>query len=175
MNINTKMLTRVGLMTAIICISAPISIPLPISPVPITLGTFALYLSLYILEYKQAILSTIIYLFLGAIGLPVFSGYSGGFNRFFGAGGGYLVGYIFLVIIGGYFVNKYSNNAIFQICGCFIGTIITYLIGTFWLAKVVGASFIDTIPTGVLVYLPLDSLKIVFAHCIGTKIKKRLN
>lgn len=172
---NTGNLTRTSLMTALICILAPISIPLPISPVPITLGTFALYLSLYVLEYKQAICSTVLYLLLGAVGLPVFSGYTAGFSRFFGAGGGYLVGYIFLVIIGGYFVNKYKQSPIIQIIGCFLGTIITYLIGTFWLAKVIEAEFIATIPAGVLVYLPLDTVKMILACIVGREVRKRIN
>lgn len=170
----TKKLTKIGVMTAIICISAPISIAVPFSPVPITLGTFALYLSLYILSHKESITATFVYLFLGAVGLPVFSGYSGGFNRFFSAGGGYLVGYIFLTLIGGYFVNKYTNPII-QILGCFLGTIVTYLIGTFWLAKILEMDFFATIPAGVLVYLPLDIVKMILACYIGRIVKTRIS
>lgn len=166
----TQILTRISIMSAIICIFAPISIPIPISPVPITLGTFALYISIYVLNTKEALTSTLLYLLLGAVGLPVFSGYTGGFNSFFSVGGGYLIGYIFLVFIGSIFVNKYTNPVI-QILGMFIGTIVTYLIGTFWLSHILEISFIETIPAGVLVYLPLDTIKMILACFIGRKIK----
>lgn len=171
---NTTKLTRISLMTSIICILAPISIPLPISPVPITLGTFALYLSLYILNTKEAVFSTLMYLFLGSVGLPVFSGYGSGFSRFFGAGGGYLLGYIFLVAIGGYFVNKYESKPVLQILGSFIATVVTYIIGAFWLAKFTNVSFIATIPTGILIYLPLDIVKMILACYVGRNVKARI-
>ena len=171
----TKDLTKIALMAAIICILAPISIPIPVSPVALTLCTFALYFSVYVLSPKQAIAATALYLLLGAIGIPVFSGYTAGIAKFAGPGGGYLVGYIFLVAISGFFVQKYPNSPAMQIAGAFLATIVTYSIGTFWLAKVTNASFIATLPMGALVFLPLDILKIILSCFVGRKVQRYLN
>ena len=68
-------LTVIALVTAITCILAPLSIPIVISPVPVTLTNLVLYLSLYILKTRKALISYLIYLMLGLVGLPVFSGF----------------------------------------------------------------------------------------------------
>lgn len=78
----TRTLTMTALMTAVICIFAPISIPIPVSPVALTLGTFAMYLTAYVLPPRQALAAIGLYLLLGAAGLPVFSGYTAGLSRF---------------------------------------------------------------------------------------------
>lgn len=171
----TKELTKIALMTAIICVLAPISIPIPVSPVALTLCTFALYLSVYILTPKQAIAATGLYLLLGSIGVPVFSGYTAGFAKFAGPGGGYLIGYVFLVGISAYFVRKYTNFPIIQMLGTLLATFITYSIGTFWMAKITNAGFFTTLPVGAFIFLPLDAIKIVLACVVGRKIQRYLN
>ena len=75
---STKRMVWIALFTAITCILAPLSIPIPISPVPITLTNLVLFISLYLLSWKEALTSYILYLLLGVCGLPVFSGFSGG-------------------------------------------------------------------------------------------------
>ena len=74
----TTELTRIALMAAVLCVLAPISIPIPVSSVALSLATFAIYLMAYILKPKQALASVSLYLLLGAAGLPVFAGYLGG-------------------------------------------------------------------------------------------------
>ena len=80
----TKKITMIGLMTAVTCILGPLSLPLPFSPVPITLTNFAVFLSIYILGMKYGTISLLIYLALGTIGLPVFSSFSGGLGKLAG-------------------------------------------------------------------------------------------
>ena len=77
----TKMLTVTGLMTAVICIVGPVSIPIPVSPVPVTLTNFAVCIAVYVLGLKAGTVSCLIYLCLGAAGLPVFSAFSGGIGN----------------------------------------------------------------------------------------------
>ena len=72
---NTYAMAVTALMTAVTCILAPLSIP--IGPVPISLTNFAIYLSLYLLDWKKGTISYILYLLLGLVGLPVFSGFTG--------------------------------------------------------------------------------------------------
>ena len=67
---STKRLTLIGLMTAILCILAPLSIPLPLSPVPLSLTNFVLFLSLYILGTTNSFICYLVYLLLGLAGVP---------------------------------------------------------------------------------------------------------
>ncbi|WP_352400552.1 biotin transporter BioY [Anaerotignum sp.] len=170
----TKDLTKIALMTAIICILAPISIPIPASPVALTLCTFALYLSTYVLSPKQAVAATALYILIGAIGIPVFSGYTAGLAKFAGPGGGYIVGYLFLVAISATFVRKYPNSPFLQMSGALIGTIVTYIIGTYWMATVTNASFLNTLPAGALIFIPLDIVKIFISCVVGRKVQHYL-
>ena len=73
---STYAMVVTALMAAVTCILAPLSVP--IGPVPISLTNFAIYLSLYLLDWKKGTLSYLIYLLLGLVGLPVFSGFTGG-------------------------------------------------------------------------------------------------
>ena len=169
----TSNLTRTALMAAVLCILAPISIPVPVSSVSLTLATFALYLMAYILKPKQALAAVGLYLLLGAIGLPVFSGYMAGISRFAAPGGGYLIGYFFLTGISSWFVQKYSAVSM-QVLGMFLGTLMMYFLGTFWLAYTTGISFPSALPAGMLIFLPLDILKIMFASYIGRKLQNHI-
>ena len=68
----TYAITVTALMTAVTCILAPLSIP--IGPVPISLTNLAIYISLYLLGWKRGTISYLIYLLIGLVGIPVFSG-----------------------------------------------------------------------------------------------------
>lgn len=78
MNTKTKELTLIGLMAALTCIAGPLSLPLPFSPVPISLTNLAIYFSVYILGMKRGTISYLVYLLLGLVGLPVFSAFTSG-------------------------------------------------------------------------------------------------
>ena len=111
-SLSVKSLTLIGLMTAVTCILGPLSIPLPFSPVPISFTNLAIYLSVFVLGMKKGTVSYIVYLLLGMVGLPVFSGFTGGLGKLAGPTGGYLAGFIFLAIIAGFCVDKgYGNLA----------------------------------------------------------------
>ncbi|MBR2383424.1 MAG: biotin transporter BioY, partial [Anaerotignum sp.] len=150
----TTTMTRIALMAAVLCILAPISIPVPVSSVALTLATFVLYLMAYILKPRQVLTVVGIYLLLGAAGLPVFSGYMAGIIRFAAPGGGYLIGYLFLAGISSWFVQKYPHLTL-QISGMFLGTLVMYTLGTLWMANTTGISFLSALPAGMLVFLPL--------------------
>ena len=68
----TYTLVAIALMTAVICVLAPLS--LPIGPVPISMATLVLFLSIYVLGWKKATISVCLYILLGLVGVPVFSG-----------------------------------------------------------------------------------------------------
>ena len=148
--ITIKKMAIVSLMTAILCILSPISVPVFISPVPISLGVLAIYLTAYVLEPVEALISVVIFLLLGVFGLPVFSGYSGGIGKILGPTGGYIIGMI-------------------------IGLGICYFLGTMWFSLQQGKGFIASLLLCVVPFLIGDAIKIAIAAIIGPEISKRLN
>lgn len=164
----TRTLTMTALMTAFICIFAPISIPIPVSPVALTLGTFAMYLTAYVLPPRQALAAIGLYLLLGAAGLPVFSGYTAGLSRFAAPGGGYLIGFLFLTGISSLFISRFPKNIPAQMGGLFLATIINYMLGTAWMAYLTNTTFLQSLPMGALVFLPLDIVKSSSPACWAT-------
>lgn len=169
-----RRLVLIAMMTAITCILAPLSIPLPVSPVPISLTNLVLLISVYILGWKDASISFIIYLLLGLAGLPVFSGFSGGLGKIAGPTGGYLAGFIFMTVIAGLAVDIFSGKRLPAVIGMALGTAVAYAFGTAWLAIQMDLTFISALSIGVLPYLAGDTLKIILAVIAGPMLKKRL-
>ena len=170
----TKKITMIGLMTAVTCILGPLSLPLPFSPVPITLTNFAVFLSIYILGMKYGTISLLIYLALGTIGLPVFSSFSGGLGKLAGPTGGYLFGFIFLALIHGFFMLRFHKKTFASIIGMTLGMIACYLFGTIWLALHMSLTFKAALMIGVIPYLPGDAVKIALAAIIGPKLSSAI-
>ena len=169
----TAELTRIALMTAVLCILAPISMPIPFSSVAFSLATFAIYLMAYILKPKQALVSVGLYLLLGTAGLPVFAGYLGGISRFASPNGGYLIGYLAAVGIGAWFVQNHAKVSL-QIIGLLFASLSLYLIGTCWMAYTTGIALSAALWSGALLYLPFDIIKMLFAVYLGRKIQKHI-
>ena len=169
-----RRLVLIAMMTAITCILAPLSIPIPVSPVPISLTNLVLLISVYILGWKDASISFIIYLLLGLAGLPVFSGFSGGLGKIAGPTGGYLAGFIFMTVIAGLAVDIFSGKRLPAVIGMALGTAVAYAFGTAWLAIQMDLTFISARSIGVLPYLAGDTLKIILAVIAGPMLKKRL-
>ncbi len=169
---NTRQLTLVGVMAAVTCILGPLSLPIGI--IPISLTNLVIYFAVYVLGRKRATLSYIVYLFIGLIGLPVFSGFSGGFTKLFGPTGGYLIGFIFMAFISGIFIDNFSNKIYICFLGMILGTIATYIFGTAWLAYQAHLTFNAALAVGVLPFIPGDLVKMVIASFIGPQIRKRL-
>lgn len=174
MKLSIYKIAIIGVMTAIICIMAPFSIPLPFTVVPISLTNLAIYFTVFVLGWKMGTISYLIYLLIGLIGVPVFSGFTSGFSKLAGPTGGYLIGFIFLVIISGWFIEKFPNKIPMYIIGMLLGNIVTYLFGTIWLANLTGNTFKQALAIGVLPFLLGDLLKIIAAVLIGTVLRKQI-
>lgn len=174
--VSTYSLVLTALMTAIICILAPLSIPIPVSPVPISLTNLVLYIGLFLLPWRRLCVSYLVYLLLGICGLPVFSGFSGGIGKLAGPTGGYLIGFLFLTVIGGFFMEKAKGRSSLFIIflGFLLGTAVTYLFGTLWLSFQMNLTFIQGLFAGVIPYLPGDFLKMILAVLVGPQLRKRL-
>ena len=102
-----------ALMAAVTCILAPLSIP--IGPVPISLTNLVVYFTVYVIGLKAGTCSYCLYVLLGVVGLPVFSGYVGGPAKIAGPTGGYIVGFVLMALIGGYVIEKTNRNMVLVI------------------------------------------------------------
>lgn len=168
--IRTKQMVLIALMTAVTCVLGPLSIPLPFSPVPISLTNFAIFLAIFVLGMKSGTIGFIIYLLLGAIGVPVFSSFRGGLQVLAGPTGGYLIGFIFLALIMGFALDHFDRKLVPTIIGMIIGMAVCYAFGTVWLAKLLSLSFKEGLMMGVIPYLAGDAAKIIIAAIVGPKL-----
>ena len=163
----TKAIIEISLGASIITICSWIAIPMTIS---FTLQTLAITLILSLLEAKKGVLSIVLYLFLGTIGIPVFSGFRGGFSALIGPTGGYLVGFILwglLLII----LEKTSNKILFQIINHFLGLILCYTLGTIWFSMIMKMDILTSLSICVAPFVIFDILKIAIGVLVANKIK----
>lgn len=171
---STYQIVLIGIMTAITCILGPLSIPIPFSPVPISFTNLAIYLTAFILGWKKGTLSYLIYLFLGLVGLPIFSNFSGGPSKLFGPTGGYLIGFILMAFISGLFIELFNGNISMYILGLMLASAANYLLGTAWLSYQLDLTFYQALSVGVFPYLIGDGIKIAIAIAIGPMVRSRL-
>lgn len=174
MKLTTKEMVITAIFSAVFCIIGPITIP--IGPIPISLTNLVIYISIYILGAKNAALSYLIYLLLGAVGLPVFSGYAGGFGKLIGVTGGYLAGFILTTIASGIIIDKFYKNKIISVFGMLIGLVIAYAFGTVWFAFLNDSkSLIEILKLCVIPFIFFDFIKILIAAFIGPVLKSKIS
>lgn len=172
MSTNVKNLTRIAIMTAVICVLGPLS--LPIGPVPISLTPLACFLAVYILGTARGTLAYVIYLLIGLAGVPVLSGFSGGPGKLFGPTGGYLIGFIPMAVIGGIFIHRFYQKLYLQAAGMILGLAVCYLFGTAWLAYQANMDFAAAAAVGVYPFVILDLIKIAVAILLGRAVRNAL-
>lgn len=170
-SIQTYAMVSTALMTAVTCILAPLSVP--IGPVPISFTNLAIYLSLYLLDWKRGTLSYFLYLLIGFAGLPVFSGFTGGVAKLAGPTGGYIVGFIPMAIIAGIVIDHCQKRWI-QLLGMIVGTAICYALGTAWFCVQAGYTVSAALAICVFPFIPADLIKMLIAMTIGPEIRKRV-
>lgn len=171
-NKNIYNMVSIAIMAAVLCVVSPFA--LPIGPVPISLATLAIYIMVFILGWKKATISVLVYLALGLVGVPVFSGFSGGVEKVFGPTGGYLIGYLFIAIIAGIFIEKFEGKIYMYVIGLVLGTLVCYAIGTVWLACQLALSFPAALAAGVIPFIPGDIAKIVISCIVGPVTAKQI-
>lgn len=161
---NTRNLVLCAMCAAVTCILAPLSIPMA-GGVPISLATFAVMLAGVLLGGSLGAISQLIYVLLGAVGLPVFAGWTGGLGNVLGMTGGYIIGYIPCAWLTGLIYKKFGGNAIrpvkiiFMVLGMIAGTIALYVIGTAWFIFVTGMDLKASLAACVLPFIPGDFIK----------------
>ena len=175
---NTKVLFLVqsALFAAIICILSPLAIP--IGPIPITLGVFAVMLTGVVLDWKRACVAVAVYILLGMIGLPVFSGGNSGPGVIAGPTGGYLWAYIpmaaIIAAVGGKPRERELDEDKWSILACLLSMIVLYVLGTFQFTLVADSTWSHALAVCVYPFIPFDVGKAVCATLLGVRIRRRL-
>lgn len=167
----TRNIVYVGMFAAVMAVLSQVSIPMP-SGVPITLQTFAMALTGVVLGWKMGVTATLVYILLGAFGVPVFTGFTGGFAKLTGYTGGFIYGFLTLTLLCG--VGICMKNRILGIVVGVLGLEICHLCGTVQYAFLSQNSFW---PAFLLVSVPYqikDVISVVLAFVLGGIIRKQL-
>ncbi len=175
MNMKTRDMTVVAVMAALICVAGPLSVS--IGPIPLSLASFAVYIAGAVLGAKKGALAVGLYLLLGLVGLPVFSGFSGGFQKLIGVTGGYLAGYLPCALITGLAVKPDSpeDGPRWRLPAFMaLGTSALYLIGTAWFMLQTGNTLAASMGLCVIPFLPGDAVKIVAASLLSRPVRRAL-
>ena len=164
----------IALMAVLICVCSWIAIPFMI---PFTMQTFGVFCSLLLLGGKRGTAAVGLYLFMGLIGLPVFSGFRGGVGHLIGPTGGYIIGFLFSGIVYILLEPFLSGQKVFRWIVLALVQIVCYLIGTLWFITIYGIqeinySFLSAISLCVLPFIIPDCIKIVLAVILCNRIKK---
>ncbi len=171
--LSTRGMIYASLFGALTAIGALVSIPL--QPVPVTLQTLFLYLAGSLLGGRLGALSQLIYLVLGVIGLPVFSGGKAGLGVFLGPTGGYLIGFVAGAFVTGKIVRWRDNpGLVWVVFAMLAGTAAVYALGVLQLVLVGRLPVEKAAAVGVLPFLPGDALKIAAASVITLKVRDRI-
>lgn len=170
--LTTYQMTVTALMAAVMCVLGPLTVP--IGAVPISLANFVICLTAWLLGPKFGTLSVAVYLCIGLIGVPVFSGYGAGLAKIAGPTGGYLVGYLLLALIGGLFIEKSNGNPVVSGIGLVLGDAACYVLGTAWFVFQMQCELGYALSVCVYPFIALDLAKIVVSCVVGALLRKRL-
>ncbi len=171
---STLDLAYIAMFSAIIAICSWISVP---SAVPFTMQTFGVFLTVGTLGGRRGSISVMIYILLGAIGLPIFSGFSGGMGTVLGARGGYIIGFLLAAIVMWVFECLLGKSKLVIGFSILLGLLICYAFGTLWFTIVyakggVGIGTLSALSICVFPYLIPDVVKAVLALTLSEKLRR---
>ncbi|MDY4692833.1 MAG: biotin transporter BioY [Blautia sp.] len=164
----------IAVFAVIMAICSWISIP---AQVPFTLQTFGVFVAVGVLGGKRGTLAVLVYILLGALGIPVFAGFQGGMGILLGTTGGYIVGFLFSALVMWGFERLLGKKPVMQILSMLAGLIVCYAIGTIWFMIVYtrssGAVGLATVLGWCVVpFIIPDLIKIGLAYVLSGKVRK---
>jgi len=177
MHFKTKNMMLIAMFTAIIAVCSWISIP---STVPFSLQTFAVFLSIGLLGGKRGTMSVLIYILLGAIGVPVFSGFNSGIGYLFGSTGGYIIGFLFSALAIWAIMHFFGNKNVVLAISMIVGLLVCYVFGTGWFMFVYSnstgtVSLFTVLSWCVIPFIIPDIVKIFLALILTSRLKKHVD
>lgn len=172
-NEKLRKMTYTALFAALTCVLAQIVLPLPFTPVPVSLGTVIPVLSGMLGGVGIGALSQVIYLFVGAIGLPVFAGMKGGLSVLAGPTGGFLVGFIISSAVSGAILKKCENRSWGAVLSAAAGMAVCYIPGLAWFMLQTQSNIYSACTMCLLPFIPGDILKTILCIFTYKAFKKR--
>lgn len=158
---------------ALISVCAWITIYIPmISLVPFTLQTFAVFTVAGLLSLKAGTLSLIVYILLGAVGIPVFSGFKGGIAALAGPTGGYIVGFLLTALVVGVLTQHVGHRVLTLIWVDVLGLLVCYFFGSLWFMFYSKANIVYVLSMCVWPFLLPDIIKIALSALIVNRLYK---
>lgn len=171
---STKQIVSIGMFVALMAICSWISIP---ATVPFTLQTMGVFLAIIILGGKAGTIAVVVYVLLGAVGVPVFSSFKGGIGALLGTTGGYIVGFILTALIMWCFEKLFNRKLWATIVSAVLGLIACYALGTIWFMTVYAknngpVTLATTLSWCVIPFIIPDLIKIAVAIVVGLRLRK---
>lgn len=160
----TKNIVFCGITAALMCVLCPVSVP--VAAVPITLATLVIYLTASLFDWYVSLISVSVYIIIGCMGLPVFSGFTGGIAQLAGPTGGFIIGYIPLALM----VSMLKKNRAHRILGLTVGTVLLYISGIIYFVVSTNSGFYEALTVCILPFLPGDILKAILTIIITPKL-----
>ena len=183
---STRELTKMALLAALLCVSAYITIP--IGTIPLTLQTLLINLIAIMLVPSEAFFTVLVYILIGAVGIPVFSGGQGGLGKLFGPTGGYIFAFLaaapvmsltkefFAGVFGRFIKNQTTARLVgYAVNAVVVGMVIVYAIGTVYMKIMLGRGWGEVLMMAVVPFIPLDIVKCVVASVIGVPLKSAMD
>ncbi len=166
----TAEMTKIALLVAMNCISAYLIVPLPFSLSPIALQTVVINLVGFLLKPKQAFMVMLVYILVGLIGVPVFTGGTAGPAKMFGPTGGYIWGFLIAATLIAWLKGKTYNFKRFVAVSVIIGIPVIYILGAIQLKLLTDMNWEAVIVSGVLPFIPLDVVKCIVAAILARPV-----
>ncbi len=166
----TKTMILCALFAALTAVCSMISIPLPFTPVPINLATLSVFLAGGLLGSKYGSISQLVYVILGAFGLPVFHGFTGGLGIITGPTGGYIIGYVAAAWLIGFLGEKIGRGFYKNILSMAAGLAVCYTLGTLWFMYLTSTGFAAALMMCVVPFLAGDAIKIAAGAILVKKL-----
>lgn len=160
----------VAMFAALTAVCSIISIP--IGEVPVTLQTFAVCLSAALLGWKRGTLSVLIYILLGAVGVPVFAGMKGGVGVLAGPTGGYIIGFLLTAFIIGFAAQRWERKALPLTLAMILGVLLCCTVGTIWFMVITKMHLGESLLLCVVPFLLPDAVKIAAAVLLSNRLTK---
>ncbi len=166
----TKNLIQISMMSALIAVISQLSIPMPYG-VPMTLQSLIIPLVGVMLGAKNGTISTIIYIFLGLVGLPVFANFGSGLTAILGPTGGFILTFPIMAYFAGI---SYDKSKIFFMLMLLFSAFINYAVGTFYFSIVTNTDILLSISYCVIPFIPTTIIKTLIILFFAKPIKSRL-
>ena len=172
-------LAYIALFAVLMAVCAWITIPIPKPFVQFTLQTFAVFMALITLGGRRGLYVTVVYLLMGAVGVPAFSGFRGGLSVLLDTTGGYIIGFVASALVYWLVTSRLGESLPVVIAACVLGLVLCYAFGTAWFMVVYAQ---NSGPVGLMTalgwcvfpYIIPDLVKLALAVLLSRRVKKFL-